>query len=571
MAEQTIYTTSSGTPYVVELTDTTPADVPVYNPNNLMAVMHYSWIYTGKNNIGEGHTGRYVPAVGTLIDDKDTGFYYVTAVDPGTLLSTLAPWSPPVRAGATAEDFMLGVGPRFPSQGYFIYVNNETVPAVLNVDSGFYTRYPGTKYFRIFAGNTPLPSSEVISGIYNADNTYTGDRIPAVQLLDANGLPAWVPDAAWSKRQIVDGEPLVLVGYTGDNVVTGIGTFVGRNTAMVRPSNSSQKLISSVQLAGPSVNNATMQVKMAVNATIDSVVLMCLVTYANGDKVEKPIDGTKIRLITNGAYMPTSPDINQPATLIYTLDVTEAYEGFNETETRTISTQYTLVADPVADAYGFKLFSYPSGVAGSPTYGWKHYLHDIDHGQVIDVSNIVSLGANSKAFDPTLYGTVQELTFAIDVHRADPAYNPYVHAQTIWATIYAPPGDSTDTNWTVLFEQGRNPFGQLIEANITYVSSGVYTVDLTSGAASLSEWLTRMYTNTRPIYNSYSEGGPLDPTHFIVTVAGVRKRFALTQWSSLLQFEVTAAPGQIVPVHFTREVNGTDLYLATAGCIVRNK
>jgi hypothetical protein len=133
------------------------------------------------------------------------------------------------------------------------------------------------------------------------------------------------------------------------------------------------------------------------------------------------------------------------------------------------------VADPVADAYGFKLFSYPVGVAGSPTYGWKHYLHDLDHGQVIDVSNIVSLGANSKAWDPTLYGTVQELTFALDVHRADPSYNPYTHAQTVWATVYAPPSDGTGTNWTVLFEQGRNPFGQLIEAGITYVSSGCTT------------------------------------------------------------------------------------------------
>jgi hypothetical protein len=56
-----------------------------------------------------------------------------------------------------------------------------------------------------------------------------------------------------------------------------------------------------------------------------------------------------------------------------------------------------------------------------------------------------------------------------------------------------------------------------------------------------------------------------------VTIAGVRKRYALTQWNSLLQFEVTALPGQLATVHFTREVNGVDLYLATAGCIVRNK
>jgi hypothetical protein len=106
-----------------------------------MPMMHYSWVYTGKANIGEGHTGRYVPAVGTLIDDKDTGFCSQcgpghAAVHAGTLVTTGA-------CGSHGGRLHAGVGPRFPSQGYFI-VNNETVPAVLRVDSGFYTRFPGT-------------------------------------------------------------------------------------------------------------------------------------------------------------------------------------------------------------------------------------------------------------------------------------------------------------------------------------------------------------------------------------------------------------------------------------------
>jgi hypothetical protein len=151
-----------------------------------------------------------------------------------------------VRAGATAEDFMLGLDHASQARG----ISSST------------TR-PFRRCCAWTPGSTRASQAQVLPhlcrehaaakfgsslGIYNADNTYTGDRIPAIELIDTTGLPAWVPDAAWAKRPVVDGEPLQLVRYTGDNVVTGIGTFVARNTAMVRPSNSAQKLISSVQL-----------------------------------------------------------------------------------------------------------------------------------------------------------------------------------------------------------------------------------------------------------------------------------------------------------------------------------
>ena len=566
-----IQQTKLGVAYVTSLSDVTPADVPVYNPNAEGRLRMYKDIYRGKQYIGEGSIGRYVPNVDDPVLDYDTGFYRVRSVDPGTLLADLVEWNAPIRGGASAADFLLGVGPRYPQQGYFVYVNNAAEPPVLNVDSGFYTRYPNTKYFRIFAGLQPLPNAEILSAHYGSSGNYLDDLIPAIEIVDTQGLPAWVPDSAFASRQIVDGEYCMVVGYDTNGNVTGEAAFICRNTGMVRPTSATQYRIESVELYGPHVDRTSMQVKYPVNATIDSVPLQCQVNYRGGGSTIKPIDGTKIRLVSDAMYLPTSPDINQPATLIYNLDATEAYDGSLENEQRFIPVQYTIVADPQADAYGFKLCSFPYWAGAAQGWAWRHYLHDLDHDAVYDVTQITGLAANSKPFDPKLYGVLQEITFAVSVSRADPRFNPYEHVQTLWVSLYADGTVQNTTNWTVLFEQGYNAFGRNCQAISTYVSSGVYQLDVTAGAVTFSEWLERLYTDTRPLYNSHNEGGPLTPTHFLVQVAGIRKRFPLSKWQELLQFEVPGTAGDIATIHFVQEVNGEDLYLSSCGLILRIK
>lgn len=566
-----IQQTPLGVQYVSVLSDVTPADVPVYNPNAEGRLRMYADIYRGKQYIGEGNKGRIVPNVDDPVLDYDTGFYRVKSVDPGTLLANLVEWSAPVRGGASAADFILGVGPRYPQQGYFVYVNNAVNPPVLNVDSGFYTRYPNTKHFRVFAGLVPLPNADIISAHYGASGNYIDDLIPALELTDTQGLPAWVPDSAFASREVDDGEYCCVVGYDTNGNVTGQAVFQCRNTGMVRPSSATQYQIESVELYGPHVDRTGMQVKYPVNATIDSIPLQCQVNYRGGKSTVKPIDGVKIRLVSNSTYLPTSPDINEPATLIYNLDATEAYDGSMDNTTRFITAQYTIVADPQADAYGFKLCSFPYWVSAAQGYAWRHYLHDLDHDAVYDVTQIAQLGANSKPFEPKLYGVVQEVTFTLDVSRADPRFNPYWHAQTIQVSLYADGTTNNTTNWTVLFERGYNAFGRNCQAISTYVSSGVYQLDITCGAASFPEWLERLYTDTRPLFNSHNEGGPLTPTHMVVQVAGIRKRFPLNKWQELLQFEAPGTVGDIATIHFVKEVNGEDLYLSSCGLILRIK
>jgi len=303
----TIQTTALGVKYVNSLSDVTPADVPVYNPNGLYKEWAFDETYRGKASIGDGNVGRYVPKVNDRVFHaaiKKT--FIVSAVDPGTLLSTLVRYTESPEDGAIDEDFILGVGNRFPQQGYFIYVDNSVEKPTLAVDGMAYWRRPNVTYFRVFAGFNPLPSAEVISAWYNQSNEYVDDKIPAYTLLDGNGLAAVVPQVGWAKRQIKDEEVLTVVAYDAKGNVDSMATFIGRNSGMVRQSNTTTSAVQSIQLIGPNVDASAKTIRVPVNATLDSIVMMCQVVYRGGRKSDKPIDGAKIRVVTDAQYIPVA-------------------------------------------------------------------------------------------------------------------------------------------------------------------------------------------------------------------------------------------------------------------------
>lgn len=566
----TIQTTALGVKYVNSLSDATPADVPVYNPNGLYKEWAFDETYRGKASIGDGNVGRYVPKVNDRVFHaaiKKT--FIVSAVDPGTLLSTLVRYTESPEDGAVDEDFILGVGNRFPQQGYFIYVDNSVEKPTLAVDGMAYWRRPNVTYFRVFAGFNPLPSAEVISAWYNQSNEYVDDKIPAYTILDGNGLAAVVPQVGWAKRQIKDEEVLTVVAYDAKGNVDSMATFIGRNSGMVRQSNTTTSAVQSIQLIGPNVDASAKTIRVPVNATLDSIVMMCQVVYRGGRKSDKPIDGAKIRVVTDAQYIPASPGVDQDLTLIYTFDATEAFDGSLSNTDRFFQETYTVKADATLKAYGMRLFSYPWWKNAAQGYGLRHFLQTLDRDAYYDVTDLVELKTGSAPFDPLLFGTKQTLTLALDISKVDPRYTEYRHAQTTKFTLLADGVTDGVTPWTVGFENGQVDYGDKIEARLAYVSSQVWTAGIDCGAASQEEWLTRLYYATRPIYNTQTESGPMAPTHFVFMVAGQRYRKPISDWNTPFTVKTGGAVGDLAVIHWVAEVNGVDLQLASSGLIIR--
>lgn len=564
-----INTNDYGVYYATALTVETPADVPVWDPEGL----HKEWgdweIFTGKDGIGEGRKGRFVPNLHDKVWGPVTGTRYVKELNPTTLIAVLDRVVEPVVGGADSTDWLLGVGDRWPQQGFFMYADNsQTIPRV-SPDAQAIFRHPSISYFRVY-GTDPNNQNEILSAWYNQSGEYVDNKIPRL-LVDstasADGYQYYVPEVFWGTRQLKEGEEVKLVGYSAENSEIAEATFVVRLGSNVRRGNQPVRRITSIELRTNYLSTTEEnRIRIPTGTNVASIAMMCRVNFDSGKWLDIPIDGVKVRIQGLEETVFSSAGMSRDIILYYYLGEGEVYVGSDTNDGKSMVKVYSVEVDPTQETYGFKLFGYPTWV--NENNGWAIYwfLHDYDHSQVYDVTGLVELSSNSAEWDPLKYGTKQYLRVALDVEKVDTRYSTYRHAQTIQMTLMQSGLVDTDNHWRVYFEDGQAPaYGDGCRALLTYVSSQVWTGDLTCGCKTLDEWLDKLYYRTLPLFDPSTETAPEVPTHFIYTIRGQRYRHPISDWNQVIRVATGGQEGETSVIHFISSENGVDLYLSTAG------
>lgn len=568
MAE-VINTNNYGVRYVSVLTAETPVDVPVWDPEGL----HKEWgdweVYFGKDHIGEGKKGRFVPNLYDKVWGPVEGTRYVKELNPTTLIPVLTRAVEPVSGGADTNDWLLGVGDRWPQQGFFIYADNEqTIPRIA-VDAQAIFRHPAINYFRVY-GTDPANQNEVLSAWYNQSGEYIDNKVPRL-LVDsahsADGYQYYVPEIFWGTRQFKEGETVKVIGYSSENSEVAEANFIVRLGNNVRRGNQPVRRIVSIELRTAYLSTTEEnRIRIPAGTNIASVAMMCRLNYESGKWLDVPIDGIKVRLQGLEETVSSSPGYLRDIILYYYLGEGEVYVGSEGNDGKAMTKTYTVEVDPSQDTYGFKLCVYPSWVDANNGYALVSFLHDYDHSQVYDVTNLVELTSNSGEWDPFKYGSKQYLRLALDVTKVDARYSEYRHAQAIQLTLIEPGTNVVDNHWRVYFEDGQAPgYGDGCQAKLTYVSSQVWSGDVSCGCKTIEEWLDKLYYRTLPLFDPTVSNGPLVPTHFIYTLRGQRYRHAITDWNSVIRVATGGSEGEIAALHFISSSDGVDLYLSTAG------
>lgn len=571
----TINVNEMGVRYAVELTAATPEDVPIWDPKGLYKEWAESEIYFGRDKIGEGNNGRYVPNVGNKVFSEKTGTWVVSELDPTTLIPKLRKYVEPVSGGAGEKDYLLGVGPRYPEPGYFIYVdNNQRVPRV-SLDAQSYFAHHAVAYFRAYAGTEISVNAEVISAWFDQSGNYRDDiinkvKIPAVESPD--GLEHFTAEEFWATRKLIPGEPILLAAFSQENVVIAQTVFVVRDGSYVRRGNTPVRQISSIELICPylSPNDTEDRIRIPTGTNIKSVVMNCRLTLNDGKTLDLPIDGTKIRVQGLEETVATSPGYLRDIILYYYLGEGEVYVGSQANDGSAMTRRYTVEVDPTQDTYGFKLFVFPSWIDEQHGYGLIAFLHDYDHSQVYDVTGMVELDSNSSEWDPLLYSKKQYLRFAIDVSKVDPRFSAYRHVQPMQFTLMAAGIADQDNRWRVYFENGQAPaYGDGCVSNWTFVSSQVWTVDISCQCKTYEQWLDKLYYRTLPMFDPQTESKPLEPTHFILAVEGQRYRHPVSDWNAVIQTKTAGTNGETAVIHWIRNTGQADLWLGTSGLAIK--
>lgn len=564
-----------GVRYALALTDDIPDDVPVWNPTGLHHRYGLDEIYTGKANIGQGNKGRYVPNVGDEAYSWDKGEFYVSAVNPTTLIATLLPQVQKQQQGANEVDFLLGVGSRYPQPGFFLYVDNEQSPPRASVDAQAIFRHPEVNYFVLYGGFSTAGVVEILSARFNSNNEYIDERIPRVTVPSEHspdGVQYYTLESFPVTRQLNPGEPVKIVGYTASNVQITESGFVVRDGNYVRRQSSPVRQIVSAKLVSPymSANPEEKIIRIPTGTLIESIPLSCELLLSGGKKLTLPIDGVKVRVQGLDEVVSSTPGYLPDVVLFYKLGEGEMYVGSQDNDGSALTERYKVQIDPTMETYGFKLFVYPTWRNGNEGYPLVAYLSDFDHSNIYDVTSLLEITANSREWDPLLYGTKQHLRLAVEVSKVDPRFTNYRHIQTVQITLIEQGTASSDELWRIYFEEGQNPpYGNGCRADLTYVSSQVWTANLKAGALTIDEWLDKLYYRTKPLFDPEIQTAPDVPSHFIYVISGQRYRRPISDWDKVFTVVTGGDDGQITLIHFVNSVNGVDLYLATAGLAIR--
>lgn len=561
-------TTISGITYITDISDDTTGDVPIWNPKGLWKTWNMPEIYQGLASIGTGNLGRYVPNIGDKIFDKSKGEFIVTELNTSTLLATWTIYTPPTTVD-TGVDKWLGVGPRSPQQGYYVYVDSTVSPPLLAFDSMVKIYSPSATFLRVFAASSISGNLEVLSAMYDQTGAYVDDKIPLTVLVgDVTGNYK-VPDSAYSKRAITSGETVLVIAYDASGLPTSELTMTALDSGIIRQANTSYKEIRTVEIVSSYLSATDSKVlEIPVQVTVASVDVMCRVTYSDGTSRIKPIDGSKIQLSGLAEFIPTQVGQRSPLTLFYTLDTTESYQG-TTTASRVITVAYTLETTSVENAYGVKLFMYPEWNSTNQGYYLRHFLYSVDRLDMWDVTDLVELSTGSVIWDPKLYGTKQAMIYAIDLSKVSASFVPYRHVQPNTITLMQTGVTDGVTPWYVNYQVGADDFGGDVECRLTYISSQVWSVNIAMGAATQAEWLDRLYTRIHPLFDTATEIEAPQPTHFILQVENIRVRKPISAWNTAFTIATGGHIGEIALIQWVREDNGVDLQLGASGAIIR--
>jgi hypothetical protein len=513
-------------------------------------------------------TAQYVPNVNDLVIDWTAGFFQVSAVNYSTGVSTLTPWSPPQSSvPGSNQSVLLGDTPGVQYESFRAYIDTTTTPYTLAMDARLHLYGTAVSYIKVFYGTDISQNGTVISQMYDQAGNFLGENIPTelVAMPDGNNLAIQCPQVGYTLTQVADGDALTIVAYTSAGTPVFTAPVLAKNTRFIRSTNAATKYITGIALETPFLSESDPKlIQYPINMPVEQLNLIGVVTYSDGTSARLPVDGTKFAIWGLENFTATISGQTIPVVLRYMLSPGEVNYMAAGANQLVITASYSATTLQQDGAYSVKLFGYPVWQDPINGYYMDWWLYTLDRDEVYHVTPYVQAASNSPAFNPLLYGTLQNLTVAINMSQVDPKFANYRHVQTTAVSLLAPGNQQGQTDWTIQFAPGQTPpYGLNTAAVLTMINQNNWTLGLASGFQSLQQWLTNVYFNTLPLYNTFAESAPPTPNFFTLIVGGQAIELPVSQWNQPISIPGGIAQGQLVYLQFFQRSSSGDLQL---GC-----
>lgn len=518
--------------------------------------------------------GKWVPNVNDLVIDYIQGFFRVSEVDYTTGYSVLVPWELPKEAPEDRNlDVLIAYGPGYPSESYRMFLDTSTTPFNFTPDSQLHFYGSMVDSYKVFLGSDISDEhGTVISSFIDSSGNFLGTSVPVETVVVPNAIQDVIkaPVAGYTTSRLDDGELVTLVAYSDDGGVVSRAQLLVQNSATARQSDNAKRYVKGIQIESPFLSSADPQtIEFPLNVTVESLPLTAVVHYSTGGRQRYPVDGVKFSLFGLRNYVATVVGQKFPMVLSYNLSDDEVSYLEEPSANRTMTKPYQAMTTTVDGSYEVKLFMYPRWVSPSHGYRLEYWLYNLNRQTYYQVTHLIEVGSTSNAFDPTLYGTTQRMTVALDLNKVDAMFAPYRHVQNFQVSLLSPGNEHSD-NWEIFFtsEQAEG-FGRGLVAAVDYVNTNDWYLLLSNGYPSKETWLRAMYERIEPLVDRRRETYPPTPTHFVVRFTNNTYEFTVDQWNEDLLVNNDLNDGELVYLHFLQRNYDTDLQLGVTALPIR--
>jgi hypothetical protein len=544
---------------------------PIIQPDNPFTTWNADELYNPADPDGPG---RYVPNVNDFVVDYVQGFFIVQSVNYTTGASVLIPWNLPKTPDAGDDlDTLLGSGPGTVSDSYRMFINPATKPATLALDRRLHLYGTTTTSYKIFLGTDISDLGQVISQFYDQNWNLLGENIPLELVAmpsDINNLAVKAPKIGYTTHVVPDGELCTVVTYDDVGTIVSTCKVLAQNTSFIRAADAATKYIVSISVKSAFLNPADpTNIQFPINMPVANLNTMGVVTYSDGSTSILPIDGTKFQLFGLENYIATQSGQRIPLVLVYNLSADEYNYIGTPSINKNITQEYSATTLPTDGAYSIKMFIFPVWQNAINGYRLQVFLYNLDRQDVYDITSIVDAQTDSASFNPLQYNVYQNVTMAVNLNQVDSSFAAYRYVQTVGITLLRPGTDASGDNWTVTYTPGQSPaYGVGTLAKVTYNEVGNWSLDLTSGTTNLTDWLTRVFYATQPLFDPQSEIQAPQPNIFALLVNGTRYEFPIASWSTILTVAETLVEGSVIYCEWIYRDAQDDLQLGVSGFIV---
>jgi hypothetical protein len=510
--------------------------------------------------------GKWVPNVNDLVFDPSQGFFIVYEVDYSTGLSKLKTWQIPQQPDVDADNnTLVGVGPGYSSESYRCFLDTSVTPFTLSPDKRLHFYGSMVNHYKVFLGSDISDTyGKVISTFFDPSGNFLGTSVPVEPVLIENTTLNTVlaPMTGYTSERMDDGQLVTLVAYGVDGGVISIAQLLVKNSQAIRQADTSKKYIDGIMLDSPFLSSADPQViEFPQNVTVESLPMTAVVKYKNGERHRLTIDNNKFSLMGLRNYIATEVGQEFPLVLAYNLADDEISYNLVPSANRRLTLDYVARTIAADGAYSVKIYAYPVWVNASVGFRMEYWLYNLDRQTFYNVTPYVELGTNSNPFNPTEYGTVQTITIALDLNKADGRFAPYRHVQTFQIALLNG-GDPRNVNWEILFRPDQEKgYGRNLKADLEFVNVNYWKLRLGNGQLIQETWLKTLYESTEPLFNTASEAIAPAPTHFRVRFLHNVYEYSVSQWNDVLVVNNDLTDGGLVYIEWIKRNYDTDLQL----------